>query len=143
MGLSQSKYDQHDHHHHIVVDDDENNLDALSDDIENMSIDNDRNPSTVIITNFNDKESICSVNQYLRILMSNTLLNEHVKQMDIPPRMVGIDDIEWRSPYAKTRYKDIQMLESASNLPRADKYYTGSLKRVAFVLLSLMFYAIY
>ena len=29
MGLSQSKYDQHDHHHHIVVDDDENNLDLI------------------------------------------------------------------------------------------------------------------
>ena len=54
-------------------------------------------------TNFDDKAPMCSANQYLRILMSKQLLNDHVKQMDIPPRMVGIDDIEWRSPYAKSR----------------------------------------
>ena len=71
-----------------------------------------------------DKHTICSVSQYLRILMSDKMLNEHIDQMNMPPQIVGIDDIEWRSPYAKNRFEDIQMLESAGNLPQADKYYT-------------------
>ena len=74
-----------------------------------------------------DKHTICSVSQYLRILMSDKMLNEHIDMMDMPPQIVGIDDIEWRSPYAKNRFEDIQMLESAGNLPQADKYYTGAL----------------
>ena len=78
-----------------------------------------------------DKHTICSVSQYLRILMSDKMLNEHIDQMNMPPQIVGIDDIEWRSPYAKNRFEDIQMLESAGNLPQADKYYTGALQRVA------------
>ena len=57
------------------------------------------------IFNLSDKHTICSVSQYLRILMSEKILNEHIDLMTLPPQIVGIDDIEWRSPYAKNRFE--------------------------------------
>ena len=81
----------------------------------------------------NLKGSYCPANHFVRIIFSN-LRSEKALGLR-PPRGSGkhfyIDDTEWRSPYAKARYRDTLVLESAGDLPNANKFYANSLRRLA------------
>ena len=84
-------------------------------------------------------ETHCSASQFIRIIFSDTMLNEKTKGLrthvrSSPRRQkeaAGISDIEWRSPYAKARYKDVLALESAGDLPFVSRYYADTLRRLA------------